>query len=121
MFFHHVAIYSNCIKESVDFYQKFFHFVVINILKKDGKITGYHLKQNGGAFVLEILEGKNTEISQTFHLAFYIENVEDFYNKHKEEIKFIKKPFYLDEEVVAFLCDIDGYKIEINNKLVFKE
>lgn len=116
--FHHVAIYSKNINQATMFYKKYFDFDIKKILYSENQINGVHLQQNNKEFVLEILEEEAKNICNSFHIGFHIENVEAFYNKYKDEIVFVRTPFLLGKECIAFLLDYDGYLIEINNNLI---
>ena len=117
MIFHHIAIYTQCLEEEVDFYQKYFGFIIIKRLFTGPVAMGYHLRQFNSNFVLEILKGKESIKNSSFHLAFFVSEVEEFYKNNKNKLNFIKPPFCVGQETIAFLSDPTGYQIEINNQL----
>lgn len=117
MIFHHIAIYSRNPKLSMNFYLSFFDFQVVKQLESEGKIVGYHLKQDNSNFILEILKSDKPVINSPFHIAFFVEDVPLFYNKYHNQLKFIKQPFCLGNENIAFISDLDGYQIEINDNI----
>jgi catechol 2,3-dioxygenase-like lactoylglutathione lyase family enzyme len=133
--FRHTGIIVKNIKKSKNFYEKFLGLKVIqdfwDSTEYINKITGlknakvhmikFKLK-NGD--VLEILEypthkTKNFKVPihnvGLCHLALQISNIEKFYQKMKNKIKFISKPIISSEKFakVCFCLDPDNTRIEL--------
>jgi catechol 2,3-dioxygenase-like lactoylglutathione lyase family enzyme len=118
--FHHIAISVGSMNKSCDFYVKNFGFIVKKQfdMPAGGRIV--HLQQPEGCFILElIMDKKNKTINnKSFHLAFMVENFDQFLLQVKANgINIISGPSKIGNENIVFVSDPDDFMIEINDNL----
>lgn len=120
IFFHHIAINSNSIRKTENFYKKYFGFKRAKKLKMENGNLLIHLKQKEFKFILELIEIENSDINgnKPFHLGFLVKDFYYFLSKIKNnKIKIIKGPYKIGEENIFLISDPSGNIIEVNDNL----
>jgi len=120
IFFHHIAINTNIIRKTENFYKKYFGFKRVKELKMENSNRLIHLKQRGFNFTLELIEIKNSNIDEnkTFHMGFLVKDFYYFLSMIKNsKIKIVKGPYKVGEENIILISDPNGNIIEVNDNL----
>ena len=121
MKFLHVMIRTKDSDKSLDFYTKLLNMNLVRTITLDDSVL-YFLSDIGGQTQIEITANfENPKEGYTNgnafgHLAFGVENIEEFSKKlHSMGYDYLYEPYYMEEadSIIAFIKDPDGNEIEI--------